>query len=190
MKKDTFYHHILALFILLLSSTILFTSCRKDDVIQENEDFYLLMNEWYYWYEEIPNVNPSSYPSPYELLEALRHQPLDRWSYITSWQEFESWYRESKFIGYGFGSLWDQNGRLRITFVYSATDLYQAGVRRGWLIESINGTPVRPGVNINQMLGANEVGVTNTFVFIDPEGAEIEVTAVKKEVDHEFGTSP
>jgi carboxyl-terminal processing protease len=182
MEQNRFGFKIFSLFIVMLSCTFVFTSCRKDTVIQENEDFYLLMDEWYFWYEEIPDVNPSSYSSPYELLEALRHQPLDRWSYITSWQEFEAWYKESKFIGYGFGSGWDQNARLRISFIYNSTDLYQAGVRRGWLIERINGTPVRPGASINQMLGANEVGVTNTIVFIDPEGAEIEVTAAKMEI--------
>jgi carboxyl-terminal processing protease len=188
MKKEIFGYKILSLFILFLSATVLFSSCRKDEeeedllIVEENEDFYRLMKDWYFWYDEIPNLNPSSFPSPYELLEAMRRLPLDRWSYITSRQEFESWYRESKFIGYGFGSGWDQNARLRITFIYSSTDLYEAGVRRGWLIERINGTPVRPGANINQMLGANQVGVSNTFVFIDPEGAEIEVTAAKQEV--------
>jgi carboxyl-terminal processing protease len=182
MEKNHYNFKILSLFIVFLTFTFVFNSCRKDEVIEENEDFYRLMKEWYYWHDEMPEVNPSGFRSPHELLEALRHHPLDRWSYISSWQEFDSYFRESKFIGYGFGSGWDQNARLRITFIYNSTDLYQEGVRRGWLMESINGTPVRPGVNINQMLGANEAGVTNNFLFIDPEGREIEITAAKKEV--------
>lgn len=188
MEKNRYGHHIFPLFIFILSFAVIFTSCKKEDdeedrlIIEENEAFYELMNDWYFWYDEMPDVNPSEFPSPYELLEELRHRPLDRWSYITSREEFEALYRDSKMIGYGFGSGWDQNARLRVTFIFNTTEMYEQGVRRGWLIERINGTPVRPGANINQMLGANQVGVSNDFVFIDPEGEEVAMTLPKQEV--------
>ena len=182
------YTLLISLIAGFLSFTLLFTSCRKDndeeeqERIEENEEFYKLMIDWYYWYNEMPSINPRNYFSPYEVLEALRKRPLDRWSYISSREEFESYYLESKFIGYGFGSAWDQNGKLRVTFIFNTTDIYEAGVRRSWIIERINGVAIQPGMNINQMLGANEVGVTNTFVIRNPGGSEITLTLQKKEV--------
>ncbi len=192
MEKFKF-RHLFFFIILLLSATFLFNSCEKDEVepepkpeddpeVAENEAFYGLMLDWYYWYDEIPDINPSLYESPYEVMNAIRKRPEDRWSYVTTRKEFESYYRESKFIGYGFGSKWDGDGKLRVTFIFNTTDLYEEGVRRSWIIEEINGTSLQPGMNINQMLGDNEVGVSNDFLFRKPDGSEKDLTVQKKEV--------
>ncbi len=185
MKKNTSGFNFFYILFIILAGMVLLNSCRKDDDDdrrEENEHFLELMDEWYYWYDEMPAVNPGDYPSPYELLEALRYRPDDRWSYITSRREFESYYQESKFIGYGFGSAFDSEGKLRITFVYSSSDLYDNDIRRGWIIEKVNGTTIQPGTRINQLLGPNEIGETNTFVFIAPDGSEKELTFAKKEL--------
>ena len=193
MKKNSLGYYVFLIFIFSLSGQILFTSCKKDDDIEveeeeeqivneNNEAFSGLMKEWYYWYDQLPDVDPNDFDSPYELMEEFRYLPLDRWSYVTTRQEFEAYYRDSKMIGYGFGSMWDQTGRLRITFIFNSTDLYEQGVRRSWIIEEINGTRIRVGVSINQLLGANEIGVSNDFVFIDPEGNEVGMTVSKQEV--------
>lgn len=184
------YSFLYPFIVLFLSSAFLFTSCKKDEEedeiieerIVENTEFYKLMQDWYYWYDQMPNVTPATYASPYEVLEALRKRPEDRWSYITSREEFESYYVESKFIGYGFGSKFDQEGKLRVTFVYHSVDLYEKGVRRSWIIEEVNGTTITTSVNINQLLGANEVGVSNDFLFRKPDGTLEEMTVQKKEV--------
>jgi carboxyl-terminal processing protease len=186
MKKNKQGFYLFPVIIILLSGIFLFSSCRKEDEedderIAVNEEFYRLMNDWYYWYDEMPSVNPSRYRSPYDLLEALRFQPGDRWSYISTRKEFEDYYRDSKFVGYGFGSAW-HNNRLRVTFIYNSSDLYDRGVRRSWILDKVNGTTVAPGMNINQMLGANEVGVSNTFVFINETGQEVNMTVEKKEL--------
>jgi carboxyl-terminal processing protease len=186
MKKYKF-SSIYLLSLILLSWSVVFTSCRKDDDDDEpgnieNQEFYDLMTDWYYWYDQMPEIDPDLYPSPYEVLEALRQRPVDRWSYISTKEEFDAYYRDSKFIGYGFGSAWDQEGNLRISFIFNTTDMYEEGVRRSWIIERINNTAVQPGMNINQMLGANEIGVTNTFVFRIPDGTTREMAVQKKEV--------
>ena len=187
MKKKKQGVRFLYILLILLSGAILFNSCRKDDDdIDRHEDnlkFHELMDDWYYWYDKMPQVNPRTYPSPYELLEALRYRPDDRWSYITSRREFEAYFRESKFVGYGFGSAFDSDGKLRITFVYSSSDLYENDIRRGWIIEKVNGTEIQPGTNINQLLGPNEEGVSIDFVFRAPEADDpVEFTFVKKEL--------
>jgi len=66
----------------------LFSSCRKDDPVPEvspamaRDSLYAKMKEWYYWYDKMPTVDPEDYADPYELMEALRYKPLDRWSYV------------------------------------------------------------------------------------------------------------
>lgn len=192
MKKYTLYNSGYALLILVLSSTFLFTSCSKEEeeeeeeIIQgkiENRDFYELMDEWYFWTDEMPeNFDPDLYPSPYEVLEALRYVPDDKWSYISTKEEFDSYYQDAKFVGYGFGSAFDQDGKLRVSFVFNTSDMYLEGVRRSWIVQKVNGTTVQAGTNINQMLGANEEGVSNSFTFIKPDGTTEEMTLEKKEV--------
>jgi carboxyl-terminal processing protease len=187
MKKYRF-SSIYLLTAIILSWSVVFTSCRKDEVDDEepgnieNREFYDLMTDWYYWYDQMPEIDPDLYASPYEVLEALRQKPVDRWSYISTKAEFDAYYKDSKFIGYGFGSAWDQEGNLRISFIFNTTDMYEEGVRRSWILEKINNTVVQPGMNINQMLGANETGVANTFVFKTPDETTREMTVQKKEV--------
>jgi carboxyl-terminal processing protease len=175
--------------LLILFGSISFTGCDKEDdpepIVEEkqlNRDFYEFMKEWYFWYEHIPEIDPLDYPSPVEVLEAIRYHPLDRWSYITSWEAFEAYFRDSKMVGYGFGSRYDAAGNLRVIFNYNTTKMYELGVRRSWIIEAINGTQITPGMNINAMLGSNEVGVTNTFRFRKPDGSVVTHTLTKEEL--------
>ncbi len=185
------YRFIFPLLLVLISAAFLVSSCTKeeddlddDQRVAENTEFYKLMREWYYWYDKMPDINPASqmYRDVYDVMEAIRHLPLDRWSYITSKEEFDSYYLESKFIGYGFGSAFDAQGNLRVTFIFNTVGMYEKGVRRSWILREVNGTTVRPGVNINQLLGANEIGVSNNFLFIDPDGEEVAMTLSKDEV--------
>jgi carboxyl-terminal processing protease len=173
-------------FIVFFVGFLLIPSCSKDDedtdVKPENIAFYNLMQEWYYWNDQLPAINLSDYKTPYEVLEALRHRPLDRWSYITSLRELQEYFSQSRFIGYGFGSRWDHNGELRVTFVFEQTAMYNNGVRRSWVIEAINGTNLTAGANINPMLGQSEVGVSNSFRFRKPDGSKVELTVQKQEV--------
>lgn len=178
------YRHLLYF---ILASVLFIAACNKDDdpepdINEENEEFYEFMKDWYFWNDNIPNINPSSYEDIFEVLEAIRFRPLDRWSFITDWQEFLAYFQDSRFIGYGFGSSWDSNSKLRISFIHDAGDLYKNGVRRGWIVESINGTAISQGVNVNQLLGPNEEGISNTFVFRKPDNSTIEMTVAKKEI--------
>ena len=167
-------------------SLFIFPSCNKDSdepaAIEENEALYELMNDYYYWNDELPELNPNVYESPYTLLEALRHRPLDRWSYISTYKEHQDYYVESKYIGHGFGSAWDGDGKLRITLVYAQTQIHEAGVRRGWILEAINGVSLQTTHNINQMVGENAVGVNNNFLFRKPDNTLVELSLQKQEV--------
>ncbi len=185
--KKYIQHKINWLPVLIFSILIAFTSCNGDDVPdpdknEEFEEFYLGLQEWYFWNDQIPEINPSSYSSLGEILEAVRYRELDRWSFVTEWDEFWAFLNDSEFIGYGFGHTYDTEGNLRITYVFNSTDFYEKGVRRSWIIKAINGTPIIPGTNIGNMLGANQVGVTNTFTFQKPNGEEETIIADKQSV--------
>ena len=179
-------------FVALVLFSLVFQSCQKDDpepidddpisINQSNEAFYGLMKEWYFWYDQIPEVNPSSFPNPSALLEAIKKRPEDRWSYITSKQEFESYFIESKMFGHGFSSRYDVQGKLRVAFLFTDSDLYTQGVERSWTIEAINGTVITPGFNFNTLLGLNQAGVSNTFRFRKPDGTLADITSTKKEI--------
>ncbi len=175
--------------VLFLLAGLTFVACDKGDEPEPdngdkalNGEFLNLMKDWYFWYDQIPDIDPMNYPTPVEVLEAIRYRPLDRWSYITTWKEFESYYLESKMIGYGFGSGFDASGKLRVLFVYRTTKMYEEGVRRSWIIEAVNGTQITAGMNINQMLGDNEVGVSNSFRFRKPDGTTVDLTVAKEEL--------
>lgn len=184
MNRLRSLHKLYPLFLVLLFLGLL-ASCKKDDdnsTIIDNRQFHELMKEWYFWYKEMPNINPDNYPSVHHVLEALRYKSLDRWSFITTKQEIEAYYQESKFIGHGFGSSYDNQGKLRISFVFNSVPLFQQGVRRSWIIHSINGTIIA-GQSISQLLGPNNIGVSNTFVFQKPDGTLTSpITVVKDEV--------
>ena len=185
-EKNKHMKKIYPILILIVLFTAFLQSCKKDDegpqIKDENIAFHNLMKEWYYWNDQLPEVQLANYESPYELLEALRHRPLDRWSYITSLRALQEYYSQSRYVGYGFGSKWDHEGELRITFVYEQTAMYSNGVRRSWVLEAINGTDLQAGANINQMLGQNTVGVSNSFRFRKPDGSKVDMTVQKQEV--------
>lgn len=171
---------------LLFLGFFFFAGCREEEPVvptvpSANIQFHNLMKEWYFWYKDMPEINPANFHDVYDVLEALRVNPPDRWSYITSKQEFEDFFRRSIFIGYGFGSAYDAEGRLRVTFVFNTVSLYLQGVRRGWIIRSINGIPIT-GQRIGPLLGADEIGVSNRFVFERPDGSLVNITAAKQEV--------
>ncbi len=174
---------VLPALVIILSFGLTFFSCQKDEepeVNEENEAFYSAMKDWYFWTDRIPQINPSAYPSIFHVLEAIRYTELDRWSFIDDWDEFIAYISNSEFIGYGFGSRWDDQNNLRVTFVYNTVDMYEKGVRRSWILEAVNGINLTPSSSLNNLLGPNHPGVTNTFTFRKPDGTIEEMTVEKK----------
>jgi carboxyl-terminal processing protease len=173
------------LFFLIIPLLFLFISCEEDevnDLTTEKEEFYELMKQGYYWNDFIPDIRPSSYSSLAEIMDVIRYDELDRWSFVTEWDAFWAYINNSEYVGYGFGSKYDQLGNLYITFLYNSVDLYEKGVRRGWILQAVNGTALVPGSNFNQIFGPDEVGVSNSFRFLNPEGETVNITSQKEVV--------
>ena len=129
MKNKIITRYITGILILSGIFFLFITGCEKDDPLPSEEimardQLYNLMNEWYLWYNEMPDVDKSQYDTPEELLEAMRYLPKDIYSYTMSKQEFESRLIEGKYIGHGFSWGFDNNGIVRIIFVFNDSPLY------------------------------------------------------------------
>lgn len=155
-------------------------SCEKEEDydVNVNKELYDLMNEYYLWYNQMPSVNPDEFASPVELMDALRVNPPDKWSYVTTRTELEAYYNQGAYIGFGFGSGFNSDGELFLSFVFKNSPLYAQGINRGWQIISINGQTPTPE-NYSSLIGPSEAGVSKTFVFKSPAGTTHEYTFTK-----------
>ena len=143
-----------------------------------------LMKQWYLWYDLLPTVNKEDYADPYELLEALRYKARDRWSFVADYDDYNA-EMAGTFVGHGYRIGIDTASMARIALIYKNSPLYTAGVRRGWIVEKINGVDVAPllitgGNAYSDLIGPAEAGVTNTFLFKKPDGKEVTIVSTKQ----------
>src|SRR5665647_99661 len=175
MKKSIFI-----LFITILGMS----SCKKEvpslvppTVDEQARDYlYDAMNQVYLWYNLMPVVVKTNYPDPYKLLDAMEYKTLDRWSFVETYDEFQA-QNQGSFVGHGISLGLDSvSNTVRIAQIYQKSPLYSKGVRRGWIVNKINGTDLLPifkskdGVAYNQLIGPSQAGITNTFRFQTPDG--------------------
>jgi C-terminal processing protease CtpA/Prc len=179
-------------FLLILISSIVAVSCKKDDLPsdtytleeQARDNLYEIMNLNYLWYKLMSVVVKEEYKDPYELMDALRYEPTDRWSFVQDYNEYLS---ESKgsFVGHGIRIGLDQGNKTRIALIYNKSPMYALGVRRGWIVKKINDTDLAPlFINkdyeaYNALIGPSEAGVTNKFLFEMPNGKDSTITTTK-----------
>jgi len=147
---------------------------------QARDEFYKIMKDWYLWYDKMPVVNAADYATPADLLEALRYRPLDKWSYITTLEQFNSYFEEGTYEGHGFGYTFDAAGKARIIFVFRDSDLYPQGVRRGWQILQINGLEVKPFTDIGDLMKGKTDGTVDQFLFLKPDSTTVLISSTRK----------
>jgi carboxyl-terminal processing protease len=174
-----------------------FGSCKKDNVAPEStvtdamarDSLYYIMKEFYFWCDmpestSITETNKGNYKDPSGLLEAMRYQALDRWSFIADYNEFLA-EMKGDFVGHGFRMGLDSDGKARIAMIYDKSPLYANGVRRGWIVKKINGTEVAPVLLSNDptaytnLIGPSKTGITNIFVFENAMGNEVSISSTK-----------
>ncbi len=189
------------LFLLVVIFLTLFISCKKDNVAPDNpkdntltdamarDSLYYIMKEWYYWYNmpeanSVTSVTKDNYKDPYELLNAMRYKELDRWSYILTAEEYDAQINGT-FVGHGFRIGIDNSGKARIALIYNNSALYANGVRRGWIVKSINGVDPAPlilagdNTGYTNLIGPSQAGITNVFVFTKPDNTDVTISATK-----------
>ena len=141
-----------------------------------------IMDEFYLWNETMPVINPADYTTPQDVLEALRNTTYDRFSYIEDTEAFNQYFHEGKYIGHGLSLKFAEDGKLRVAFVYKNSPADHAGIDRGWTLLSINGTNIEPFTDYTDLLGGEQVGTVNTFVFTDLNQEQVDLSMSKQEV--------
>jgi len=127
-----------------------------------------VMSDLYFWYREIPALDPVKFDSPEAYLEAVRYLPLDRtFSYITSRAANDAFFSESQFIGFGFSMSFASATDLRISDVFPESPASEAKLSRGDRILEINGQMVDALLEagtLGSAFGASEIGVEGQMV--------------------------
>lgn len=136
----------------------------------------------YLWYQFLPRVDPVSYSSPDEYLDAVRY-PLDRgFTYITSRAANDAFFADSQFIGFGFSFRTDAT-ELRLQEVFAGSPAAEGGLTRGTRIVEVGGRSVAALVAANAVgaaLGPGTVGVSADLVIDTGNGGRRRVQLVKR----------
>jgi carboxyl-terminal processing protease len=165
------------IFIMVVIFATIISSCKKDPIpvpgvtdAMARDTLYYIMRQWYYWYESMPVVVKENYADPYDLMEAMRYRPTDRWSFVADYNEFID-EMQGTFVGHGIRVGLDNDNNARIAMIYKNSPLYTSGVRRGWIIKYLNGKDLaailiaNDAAAYNDAFGPSTAGITNTFVF-------------------------
>lgn len=138
-----------------------------------------LFQDWYLWYQDMPDVDLSSYTDPSKYVDAIRYDK-DHWSFVAPLQEIMDLIQNGQSGGWGAGFKFDLSDSLRIADVYTDSPMGRDSVSRGWMIRSLDGQPVKNmSVDaINQELAKNQV----TFGFVLPDSTYKELSIAKGNV--------
>ena len=141
-----------------------------------------VMNNLYLWYAEMPRLDPTSFGSPEEYLEAVRYRPLDTtFSYITSRAANDAFFSDSQFIGFGLSTAINDLEML-VTQVFPESAASDAGLSRGDRLVAIGGQEVATLISsggIGAAFGPSEIGVETDIVFVNQDGTRHEAHMVK-----------
>ncbi|MGD9387819.1 MAG: PDZ domain-containing protein, partial [Gammaproteobacteria bacterium] len=152
-------------------------------VAAQNETIYEIMQQYYLWYEELPDVDPTSFDSQQALLDALRSLPQDRFSYLTTVAEEEALFGSSQFVGVGFRSRVDAELNEQLVLdVFEGGPADQVGLTRGSRILAVDGVPIADILaagSFSAALGPSEVGFSFELTFAQPDGTVFTETLVK-----------
>jgi C-terminal processing protease CtpA/Prc len=142
------------------------------------------LQDIYYWYRELPALDPALVDSPEAYLEAVRYRPLDAsFSYITGRQASDAFYSDSQFVGLGLGTRLVSSDVMRVTQVFPGSPAADAGLERGDYIVAIGGRAIGDlyaSGDLGSAFGPGDVGVTVVLRVRARAGGERELTLVKR----------
>ncbi len=156
------------------------SACKKteDPPLDIRAYVYGNMQVNYFWNEQVPqNLDPLTFPDGQAVLDATRNTALDPWSALyENGDEILGFLSSGQRDAFGFGSKWDEDDSLRVSFVYSNTPAAEAGFQRGDKILKYNGTVPKRSDGIL-------LGRTTTFEIRNLAGEVRTVTATARPIN-------
>ena len=144
------------------------------------------MRDYYLFADRVPRVRASDHDSPEALLEALRVDPPDAFSYIGDAGLTNAFFEEGVRFGYGWIIRTDARGRRTLALVEPGSPLELAGVVRGEALMSVNGETIDElvaGDRVATVLGAPGEARTVELGIEGVDGAVRTVTVTSGEYD-------
>lgn len=150
-----------------------------------------VLNDSYYWADEMPaSISLDDYTDDEALLESLRYQPTDEYSFIISQDTWDAWQSNSA-VGVGYSAyLNDDEDAYIIRYVYEDSPGWNAGLRRGHQITAFNEISVSELVEMldsgeitsTEAFGESAAGVTVQIDWLDTDGVQQSAEVVKAEL--------
>ncbi len=177
-KQQFIFSGIILILILAL------TSCEKEEELTDNQKInhivYDLMENWYLWYEHLPDEDTADYLlDPNSFISSIRYDKYDRWSHLMPETEYKAYFEEGEMAGHGISLGADNDGNIRIYFIYPTTSAYEKGVRRGWIINKVNGIKAT-AENVIDLLGERSTGLTNNIEFTTNNNENLSLSLTKE----------
>ena len=126
-----------------------------------------VLRQYYYWYKQLPDPDPSGFSSPEAYLEAVRYKPLDTtYSYITSKASSDAFYSDSQYIGFGLAYRQTGDLEMRVTQVFPGSPMADAGLDRGHYLVSIGGKAIGDLIQTGEIatiFGPDQIGYSTTI---------------------------
>ena len=193
MKRLRYFLHYFPTHFLLIPALLitLASGCTREEEpgpITSEDSIYVvideIMNTWYLWYQEVPEIDIFQFGEPSGLMSALIYKPIDKWSFVENKEVIDAIFEEGETFGFGFTIRFDPDGNLRILYVYSESEAYDMGLRKGYIVHSINGTPSQSIEDFDGFY--DEDPATYTFDIVDFNGIHEEITLSKSTI-HQNG---
>lgn len=108
-------------------------------VSAQNNWVYDSMRDYYLFYDQVPVVNPESYPDPESLLRDLRVDNRESFSSLGDAAARAQFIGAGINFGLGFRIRSDDQGQPRIARVYREAPMGLAGLKRSDIVVSVNG---------------------------------------------------
>lgn len=190
--------------IIFAAATVICVACEKpenpnskDDITPEEQAErqanlkalkYLtedIMDSYYYWYNQMQSVEYNYKTDIYKYFDKILYRK-DRWSWMIDGQEYiadESGVVSGSY-GASFGQLHDPvdnkiilDYNVMVRYVYPNSPFEQAGIKRGWIINKIDGKSVKDywlkdddTLNqFNALLNNPSTTIAHSFEFIDSD---------------------
>lgn len=148
-----------------------------------------VMQAWYLYLDQMPARDPDNFDSPSAMLDALRVNPPDRYSFITDRESSLRFTEDGERIGIGLSAiLVEEPDDYRVVDVIGGSPAAAAGMARGDRLLTINGRTVADwfqNEGLGTAFGPDEEGVTVTLSARRPNGEEysLELEKTLFEVD-------